>query len=399
MLLHNSSKSEFPVSITPSSVRLVRRTGQRQERLMSIRLQQELIRHACRGIPTTYRQLLRSVETVADANESLVRASLARLMDEDAIAARPFVAALVIGPQAGGLPEPWFFSKARMSGRLAPMSDELEARAFHARELQRAVSYYRTVSSNAVTGRWDRSRGAEIEGAIKMLMAKDVMTADVIAVASDDTVRAVAELLVTQGVSGVPVLDNDVLVGIVTEGDFLHRAEIGTAARPASWWSRIFKNKAVLAAEYSREHSTRVVDVMTKDVVTVEESTPIADIADLLAERKIRRVPVMRGRKVVGIVSRANIVRAFAVTANLPRSACKMDDETIRQRIQLALRDEAWPSASTPDFTVKRGVVSVWGTVESDAERDALRVLCENIPGVQKVEDHRMILSFPAVAV
>ena len=224
-----------------------------------------------------------------------------------------------------------------------------------------------------------------------MLMAKDVMTADVITVASDTTIRTVAELLVTQGVSGVPVLDKGVLVGIVTEGDLLHRAEIGTAARPVSWWSRIFKNKAVLAAEYSREHSTRVVDVMTKNVVTVEESTPIADIADLLAQRRIRRVPVIRGGKVVGIVSRANIVRALALTTNLPRSACKADDETIRQQIRLALRDEAWPSASTPNFTVKNGVVSFWGTVESDAERDALRVLCENIPGVQKVEDHRMI--------
>lgn len=366
---------------------------------MSIRLQQELIRHACRGIPTTYRQLLRSVGTVADVDETLVRASLERLMDEDTIAARPFVTALVIGPQAGGLPEPWFFSKDRMSGRLASLSDELEGWAFHARELQRAVSYYRTISSNAAAALWHRGSGVGIEGAIKMLMAKDVMTADVITVASDTTIRTVAELLVTHGVSGVPVLDKDVLVGIVTEGDLLHRAEIGTAARPASWWSRIFKDKAVLAAEYSREHSTRVVDVMTKNVVTVEESTPIADIADLLAQRRIRRVPVIRGGKVVGIVSRANIVRALALTTNLARSACKADDETIRQQIQLALRDEAWPSARTPNYTVKNGVVSFWGTVESDAERDALRVVCENIPGVQKVEDHRMILSFPAFAV
>jgi CBS domain-containing protein len=399
MLLHTSSKSELPISIAQSPMGFGKPMGKREERLMSIRLQQELIRHACQGIPTTYRQLLRSVGTVADADETLVRASLERLMDEDTVAARPFVTALVIGSQAGGLPEPWFFSKARMSGRLASPSDALESWAFHARELQRVISYYRTMSSNAAAARWDQSPGVGIEGAIKMLMAKDVMTADVITVAPDTTIRAVAELLVTQGVSGVPVLDKGVLVGIVTEGDLLHRAEIGTTARPVSWWSRIFKNKAVLAAEYSREHSTRVVDVMTKNVATVEESTPIADIADLLTQRSVRRVPVTRGGKVVGIVSRANIVRALAATANLPRSACEADDETIRQQIQLALRDEAWPSASTPNFTVKNGAVSFWGTVESDAERGALRVLCENIPGVQKVEDHRMIISFPAIAV
>jgi CBS domain-containing protein len=192
-----------------------------------------------------------------------------------------------------------------------------------------------------------------------LMMAKDVMTADVITVAPDTTIRTVAELLVTQGVSGMPVLDKGVLVGIVTEGDLLHRAEIGTATRPISWWSRIFKDKAQLAAEYSREHSTHVVDVMTKNVITVEESTPIADIADLFGQRKIRRVPVVRDGNVVGIVSRANLVRALAVTANLP-GRCEADDETIRHQIQLALRDEALPSARTPNFTVKNGVVSFW---------------------------------------
>jgi CBS domain-containing protein len=340
-------------------MRFGRPLGRREERHMSIRLQQELIRHACQGIPTTYRQLLRSVGTVADVDETLVRASLERLMDEDTIAARPFVTALVIGPQAGGLPEPWFFNKARTSGRLASPSDELDAWAFHARELRRAVSYYRTMSSNAAV-LWNRSPGGGIEGAIKMLMAKDVMTADVITVASDTTIRTVAELLVTQGVSGVPVLDKGVLVGIVTEGDLLHRPEIGTATRPVSWWSRIFRNKAVPAAAYSREHSTRVVDLMTKNVITVEESTPIADIADLFGQRKIRRVPVVRGGKVVGIVSGANIVRALAVTANLPGRACEADDETIRQQIQLALPDAAFSSSSTPNFTVRNGVVSFW---------------------------------------
>ncbi|WP_165778429.1 CBS domain-containing protein [Mesorhizobium wenxiniae] len=319
-------------------------------------------------------------------------------MDEDTIAARPFVAALVIGTQAGGRPEPWFFSKARMTGRLASLSDELDALAFHARELQRAISYYRAMASNSAAALSVRRPGVGNEGAVEMLMAKDVMTPDVITVASDAPIHAVADILVTQGISGVPVLDKDVVVGIVTEGDLLHRAEIGTARRPASWWSRLFKNKALLAAAYSREHSSRVVDVMTKNVVTVDEFTPIADIADLLAQRRIRRVPVIRGGKLVGIVSRANIVRALAVTANLPRSACKADDETIRQQILLALRDEAWPSGSTPNFPVKNGVVSFWGTVESDAERNALRVLCENVPGVQKVEDHRMILSFRTFA-
>jgi len=398
MPLNTAFEPEFPTSIVRLPAQTARPARRRSERLVSIRLQRELSLYACRGLPTTYRQLLQSVEIAGDVDATLLRIGLARLMDEDTIGARPFVAAMVIDQQAGGRPEPWFFSKARMAGRLASASDEMEALAFHARELQRTISFYRALASDSSALLSERRLAVGNEGAISMLMAKDVMTADVITVAADATIPAVAEILVTQGVSGIPVVENDILVGIVTEGDLLHRAEIGTTTRPVSRWASLFKNKAQLAAAYSREHSSRVADVMTTSVVTVDEFTPIAAIADLLAQRGIRRVPVIRRGKVVGIVSRANIVRALAVTANLPRSASKADDETIRKQILLALRDEAWPTNNTPNFAVENGLVSFWGTVESDAERNALRVLCENVPGVQKVEVHHLILSAPTFA-
>lgn len=382
-------------SVTGGNARV---TGRRKQQLVSIRLQRELIAWAYRGVPTTYGRLHQSMGAAADVDAALVKAALKRLMDEDAIADRPFVAALAISPQAGGLPEPWFFSKARTCGRMASRSDELEAWAYHARELQRAISFYRAMPSHAAPAHRKQKPGAVNTGANDMMMAKDIMTPDVITVASDVPVRSVAEILVTEGISGVPVLDDGILVGIVTEGDLLHRAEIGTETRPVSWWTSLFKGKAQLAAVYSREHSTRVGDVMTKDVVTVDETTPISDIADLLERNSIRRVPVMRGAQVVGIVSRSSIIRALAVAASPVQTADAPSDETIRQQILTALHEEAWPSASATNLKVEHGVVSFWGTVESDEQRKALRILCENVAGVRSVDDSRVILDFPIIA-
>jgi CBS domain-containing protein len=390
-----TSKIEVPIFLErnpPSSALGI--AGQQTARLMSIRLQRELTKCACRGIPVSYSRLLASVAVAPDADATLVRMAFERLMDEDGSAARPFLAALAISPERGGRPAAWFFDKARTTGRLAMLSDELEAMAFHARELQQAVLFYRAMSSNSAATRCE----GVIQGTNKMLTAKDIMTVNVITVTPDAAVSAVAETLVIQGISGVPVLDEDRLVGIVTEGDLLRRSEIGTDTRPISWWARIFRNKASIAAKYTREHSSRVADVMARNVATVREETPIAEIASLLEQRKIRRVPVTRDGKVVGIVSRANIVRAFAMIANLPRDASSADDETIRQQIRAGLLEQAWP-ASSANFTVRNGVVTFWGTVDSDAERDATRVLCEHIAGVRNVEDHRMIVGFPTIGI
>jgi CBS-domain-containing membrane protein len=335
-----------------------------------------------------------------DVDAAVFRKPLERLMEEDARAGRPFVVALAVSSQAGGRPEPWFFEKAQTTGRIADVAiDDLEALAFHAKELQRAISYYRRMSWNAVAIACDPASGRRKQGARKMLTARDVMTADVISVQADSTVRAVADVLVTQGISAVPVLDKDRLIGIVSEGDLVRRAEIGTNTRRRSWWSMLFRDNASLAAEYTREHSRRVTDVMTRDVVTVAEATPLAEIADLLEQRRIKRVPVMRHGKIVGIVSRANIIRTLAITSNLPTDTDRADDGSIRQRIREALLGEAWSSAGAVNFTVREGIVSFWGTVQSEEERTASLVLCENIPGVQRVEDNRILLGFPSVAI
>jgi CBS domain-containing protein len=224
------------------------------------------------------------------------------------------------------------------------------------------------------------------------MKAKDVMTPQVISVQPDDTVGDVAERLMKHGISAVPVVDGDKMVGIVSEGDLIRRTEIGTAERRRSWWLRIFTGTETLATEYVKSHARRVRDVMTKDVISVSEETSLSEIAALLEKNHIKRVPVLRDGRLVGIVSRANLIRRLATSAsNIPPTAA--DDREIRAKILETLRSQPWSSASGTDVTVTQGLVEFWGVYDSNEERDAARVAAENVPGVRKVEDHRVRMS------
>src|SRR5246127_2770528 len=146
------------------------------------------------------------------------------------------------------------------------------------------------------------------------MLAMDVMTSEVITVEEDASVPSVAKLMAERGISSVPVIDKDKrVVGMVSEGDLLHRAETGTERR-RSWWLEMMSSTNQLAGEYIKSHSGKVKDIMTRNVLSVTEETPVADIAVLLETNRIKRVPVLRDGKLVGIVSRANLVRALAMT-------------------------------------------------------------------------------------
>jgi len=165
------------------------------------------------------------------------------------------------------------------------------------------------------------------------MRAMDVMTTDVITVDPDTTVQNLATLLAERGISGAPVVDADGrLMGVISEGDLLHRAEIGTArrhrVRRRSWWLDHFASD--LARDYVKSHGRTVNDIMTRDVVTVTEDTELAEIAALLEAKRIKRVPVMREGKIVGIISRANIVRAVGATKGTPPREGAGDDRSIR---------------------------------------------------------------------
>lgn len=191
------------------------------------------------------------------------------------------------------------------------------------------------------------------------------------------------KLMTSKGISGLPVIDEaGVLVGLVTEGDFLRRAELGTEKRRPRWIEFLIGANAI-ASDYIQTHSRRVADVMTRSVVTIDEETPLDEVVRLMEKKRIKRLPVMRGELVVGIVSRANLVRALAaLTPTVTRNA---SDAEIRASVSREL-ERHLGSIGRYDIIVKDGVVDLWGTIFGN--RDAMRVAAENVPGVKAVRDH-----------
>jgi len=220
------------------------------------------------------------------------------------------------------------------------------------------------------------------------MRAMDVMTSKVITVDENASVITVAKLLAERGISAVPVVDSENrVISMVSEGDLLHRAETGTERRQ-SWWLEMMASTNRLAGDYIKSHSGNVKDVMTRDVLSVTETTSVADIAILLETNRIKRVPVLRDGKLVGIVSRANLVRALAMTINEPTSSTEADDRTIRDNLLAELKAQRWAEVAPANITVKDGVVHLWSSYLSEQEKRALVVAAENIPGVRRVEDH-----------
>lgn len=221
--------------------------------------------------------------------------------------------------------------------------------------------------------------------------ARDVMTTNVVAVRPEMPVNAIAALLLERHISAVPVIDDERrVVGIVSEGDLVRREE--TAPRP-SWWLAIFGDPEKLAREFARSHGQRAKDVMSREVVTVSEETPLGEIAALLEKHRIKRVPVLRDGRLVGIVSRADVLRGLVARGLKPVSPVAQDDAAIRAQLLEALQREPWASGHFLSIVVDHGVVHFWGLVQSDAERRALRVAAENIQGVRGVEDHLRLWS------
>ncbi|WP_213958572.1 CBS domain-containing protein [Variovorax sp. dw_954] len=222
------------------------------------------------------------------------------------------------------------------------------------------------------------------------MFAKDVMTSPVVTISLSTPVRDITELLRDRRIGGVPVVDAvDALVGIVSESDLLQRYEAGqppAAARP--WWCRmLLRSEAPL--RYVRSHGTRACDVMTHGAVSVREDTPLAEVASLFARRHIHRVPVMRGRRLVGIVASSDLVKALAESGQ-PAAAGPRSDADIQASLEDELSRQGWWSDTWSQVVVEDGIVSYHGLLESEAARDAARVAAENIDGVRGVIDERI---------
>jgi len=221
------------------------------------------------------------------------------------------------------------------------------------------------------------------------MQAKDVMTRTVITVTADISVTEVARQLIDYRISAVPVVDAaGKIIGIVSEGDLMRRAESESAA-PRSWWLSLVGSPADQAAEYVKQHGRSAGDVMTREVVSVTEDTLIAEIASLLEKHRIKRVPVVRDGKPVGIVSRANLLHGLASAQ--PAPAVSASDEEIRKALADAFR-ETGVSQVFVNAVVADGVVNIWGDVESAAEVRALGIAAEGVAGVKKVFNHAAVM-------
>jgi CBS domain-containing protein len=218
------------------------------------------------------------------------------------------------------------------------------------------------------------------------MRARDIMVSPVITVKPSQTVREVARVFVERKISAAPVVDDTGrLVGIVSEGDLLRRSETKTE-RDRSSWLRLLTADEILAVEYTKARACKVADVMTKKVVVATVDTPLSEIASLLEKNSIKRVPVLSAGRLVGIVSRSNLVQALATARK--EFEMPLSDSAIRERLLSHLKREPWADTSQLNVTVNEGVVDIWGVCRSEAEREAVRVAAENVPGVRAVNNN-----------
>ena len=225
------------------------------------------------------------------------------------------------------------------------------------------------------------------------MRAMDVMTSEVVTVSPDTTVQDLAKLLSERSISGVPVVENGRLVGIVSEGDLLHRAETGTerriARRRRRWFDPLPSEEETAARDYIKSHGRTVRDIMTRDVISVSETADLAEVATVIETTRVKRVPVLRDGVLVGIITRANLVRALGAANFAPAAEAATNDRTIRANLLAELDGREWAKVWAEDIIVRDGVVHLWLSDDrSGAERAALRVAAENVPGVHRVEEH-----------
>jgi CBS domain-containing protein len=219
------------------------------------------------------------------------------------------------------------------------------------------------------------------------MKASDVMTRRVISVERDATILQAVRLMLQNEVSGLPVVDEGArLVGIVTEGDFLRRSELHTQRR-RSRWLQFLIGPGRLADEYVRANSRKVEEIMTREVHTIGENAPLDEVVQLMEHYRIKRLPVVRGPHLVGIVSRANLMHALASVAREAKASTQ-GDAAIRDQLLDVLNRQPWAPVSLINVVVRDGIVELWGAITDERERSALAVAAENIPGVKEVRDH-----------
>jgi CBS domain-containing protein len=218
------------------------------------------------------------------------------------------------------------------------------------------------------------------------MRAHQIMTRPVVTVTPETSIVDAANLMLQRHVSGLPVVDGDgKLVGVVSEGDFIRRSEIGTGRRRGRWL-RFILGPGKSALDFVHEHGHKVGEVMTKSPLTITEDAALQEIVALMEKNNIKRLPVVRGDKVVGIVSRANLLQAVASLARqVPDPTA--DDDHIRNRVVDALEQNDWCPFGL-SVIVRDGIVHLSGVITEERARQAAVVAAENVEGVKTVHDH-----------
>jgi CBS domain-containing protein len=229
------------------------------------------------------------------------------------------------------------------------------------------------------------------------MKARDIMTKTVVSIRPETPVREVAALMTEKRVSGVPVVADGKVLGIVSQGDLLHRQKLGTEAKHR-WWLRVFSDPDRLATEYTKSHGLKAADIMARKVISVSEDTELTDVAATLDRNGIKRVPVLCDGKIVGLITRSDLVKALSQAPSRAH-AMTVDNGTLQRTLSDKMKAQDWLSATYLNTVVTDGRVELWGHIDTAAQHRALHVLVEDTAGVTAVEDHLIVGRLPISAI
>jgi len=218
------------------------------------------------------------------------------------------------------------------------------------------------------------------------MKAADIMVKDVVTAGPEASVKELAAIMLERRISGMPVVDGGGrLLGIVSEGDLIRRPEIDTD-RVKLGWLRLLLSDEARARDFVKSHGRKAREVMTQPAISVAADAPLAEVVRLMERHRIKRLPVVENGRLVGLVTRTDLLRA--VVARQAAAPVERSDEDLRQRIVLMLRGEDWASSAVVHVQVENGVAQLWGTVESQDQREALLLAVRGVPGVKDVQPH-----------
>lgn len=218
------------------------------------------------------------------------------------------------------------------------------------------------------------------------MKAAEIMVKDVVTTGPEASVQELATLMLERRISGLPVVDGSGrLLGIVSEGDLIRRPEIDTD-RVKLGWLRLLLSDEARARDFVKSHGRKAREVMTQPAISVATDAPLAEVVRLMARHRIKRLPVVDKGRLVGLVTRTDLLRAVAARQAVAPADVK--DEELRARIDVMLREEDWAASAVVYVQVEKGVAQLWGTVESQEQREALILAVRGVPGVKDVQPH-----------